>query len=484
MPTASVTSPMMPPSASTSRTRCPFAMPPTAGLHDICAIKSTLSVNRAVRRPMRAEAIAASHPAWPAPTTTTSYCSLKFTLLAIGSLALSRSGALAPEGSLYTILSRVAGWGACASRVLQKMRRMLDFIREFKFGRPQQFAALLLLGFIALALHSALKPHYYTTTSQARLVAGPLPPITSGVVISMLGTSFLTSLNALGIQDNATRVAYLYPFLNVAMVGFGLSLAGALWWVTRRLYNDSGGYVALALFCFSLPMVFYSSRVSPDIIAGWGLYGLIYTAIGVAHTLYAPPRKWRPRILLLGTALGVTAGAYFAAAMVGLVLAGGFMLYLAPGRRKQSIGIVAISCVIALLWLFVFYGFDLHALLQALGAREAWAIGLRHMGPVVPGVQRRLMQLLFAIALITYIAWKRTRYFGNTAPLISCFVLHLIGHDGAQAAIWALPFVFTFIGGIFADLLETRRRRLVSWALLGSGAVYAALAVTAVFTLG
>ncbi len=80
MPTASVTSPMMPPSASTSRTRWPLAMPPTAGLHDICAIKSRLSVNRAVFSPRRAAAMAASHPACPAPTTTTSYCSLNPTL--------------------------------------------------------------------------------------------------------------------------------------------------------------------------------------------------------------------------------------------------------------------------------------------------------------------------------------------------------------------------------------------------------------------
>ena len=72
MPTASVTSPMMPPSASTSRTRCPLAMPPMAGLHDICAMRSTFSVKSAVFRPMRAAAIAASQPAWPAPTTTTS----------------------------------------------------------------------------------------------------------------------------------------------------------------------------------------------------------------------------------------------------------------------------------------------------------------------------------------------------------------------------------------------------------------------------
>src|SRR5207253_216218 len=116
-------------------------------------------------------------------------------------------------------------------------------------------------------------------------------------------------------------------------LAFGLSLAGALWWVTRRLYNDLGGYVALVLFCFSLPVIRFSAVINADIVAAWGLYGVIYTAIGVAHTLYAPPRKWRPRIVLLGVALGVTAGAYFAAALIGLIFAIGFMLYLAPGRR-------------------------------------------------------------------------------------------------------------------------------------------------------
>jgi hypothetical protein len=77
IPTASVISPMMPPRASTSRTRCPLAMPPMAGLHDICAIRSTFSVKGRFCRPMRAAAMAASHPAWPAPTTTTSNCSVK-----------------------------------------------------------------------------------------------------------------------------------------------------------------------------------------------------------------------------------------------------------------------------------------------------------------------------------------------------------------------------------------------------------------------
>src|SRR5579863_4685320 len=77
MPTASATSPIMPPSASTSRTRWPLATPPTAGLQLIWAMRSRFMVISAVLRPMRAAAIAASQPACPAPTTTTSYCSVK-----------------------------------------------------------------------------------------------------------------------------------------------------------------------------------------------------------------------------------------------------------------------------------------------------------------------------------------------------------------------------------------------------------------------
>ena len=76
MPTESATSPMMPPRASISRTRWPLAMPPMAGLQDIWAMRSRFRVKSAVRRPIRAEATAASQPACPAPTMTTSYCSV------------------------------------------------------------------------------------------------------------------------------------------------------------------------------------------------------------------------------------------------------------------------------------------------------------------------------------------------------------------------------------------------------------------------
>ena len=60
---------------------------------------------------------------------------------------------------------------------------------------------------------------------------------------------------------------------------FGLWLGGALWWVSRRLYNNAGGYVALGLYCSSPFIVQASSTVNADILAAWGLFGIVYTAI-------------------------------------------------------------------------------------------------------------------------------------------------------------------------------------------------------------
>src|SRR6266576_2616431 len=72
MPVASIARPINPPSASISRTRCPFAVPPIAGLHGMCATVSFVSVHSPTLTPSRAAAYAASHPACPAPITITS----------------------------------------------------------------------------------------------------------------------------------------------------------------------------------------------------------------------------------------------------------------------------------------------------------------------------------------------------------------------------------------------------------------------------
>ena len=55
--------PISPPSASISKTRCPFPDPPTEGLHGIFATASRERVKRAHFIPVRAAARAASHPA-------------------------------------------------------------------------------------------------------------------------------------------------------------------------------------------------------------------------------------------------------------------------------------------------------------------------------------------------------------------------------------------------------------------------------------
>ena len=65
--------PDMPPNASISLTIWPLATPPMAGLQLILAMVSRFIVISKTLQPMVAAEWAASQPAWPAPTTMTSY---------------------------------------------------------------------------------------------------------------------------------------------------------------------------------------------------------------------------------------------------------------------------------------------------------------------------------------------------------------------------------------------------------------------------
>jgi hypothetical protein len=77
---------------------------------------------------------------------------------------------------------------------------------------------------------------------------------------------------------------------------------------------------------------------------------------------------------------------------------------------------------------------------------------------------------------------RRSRYFGNTAPLLVLLALApLITTQTVSAPwLWALPFFFTFIGGVFADALETRARRLF---LVLTGAILVAQATSCLLAL-
>jgi uncharacterized membrane protein YfhO len=67
-----------------------------------------------------------------------------------------------------------------------------------------------------------------------------------------------------------------------------------------------------------------------------------------------------------------------------------------------------------------------------------------------------------AAAALLYLGVSRSRYFGNTAPLICFVVLVLLVTKGVPASpwLWALPFLLTFIGGVFADAFESNQRKL------------------------
>src|SRR5260370_27829488 len=94
---------------------------------------------------------------------------------------------------------------------------------------------------------------------------------------------------------------------------FGAILGASLWYVARRLYGNAGGYIALALYCFSPAMIVNvaGARSLGEMGAVWGAFGTVFTAIAVAHTLYAPREgvlwNWR-RILLLGLSVALVAG--------------------------------------------------------------------------------------------------------------------------------------------------------------------------------
>jgi hypothetical protein len=280
-------------------------------------------------------------------------------------------------------------------------------------------------------------------------------------------------------RHQLSSVTYL---MHVPFALFAVWLGAGLWWVARRLFGNEGGFLALGLYCFCPAVVRLAVTPNNDILAMWGLYGLVYTAIGVAHAMQGPRKKWRPRIVLLTLALGLTAAAHLFAAIVGFLAALFFMLYVAEYRRSYVMQVLVFSAIGALAILFAFYGFHVAAFSYVFtgGAARFWFSldALRNFATIANA------PILNAavVALVLYFAMRRSRYFGNTAPLLMVLALATLFTTQTVTApwLWALPFLFTFIGGVFADALETRYRKLF---LLLTGAVLFAQAMECFITL-
>ena len=261
-------------------------------------------------------------------------------------------------------------------------------------------------------------------------------------------------------RHQLTNVKYL---MHLPFIFFAIWLGGGVWWVARRLFGNEGGFLALALYVFCPAIVHAAVVPNNDMLATWGLYGVVYTAIGVAHAMQGPRRKWRPRIVLLTIALGLTAAAHLLAAIVGFFAALGFMMYLAERRRSYVMQILIYAALGALFLLFASYSFRLQPFSYVFtgGAARCWFSfdGLRafFLNPV-----NAPLGLGAGIAGVLWLASRRSRYFGNTTPLLmtlligTLFTTQIVTHPW----LWALPFLFTFIGGVFADVLESRYRKL------------------------
>ncbi len=362
---------------------------------------------------------------------------------------------------------------------------MLQPFKEFRVGRPQVLAGLMLLAFLAQCLWTA-NSRKVSDLEYQYMLGGLSSPGAAKVEVASPFTSLMAALPLKTINllrkfgPASWSAALAMPrlwFLRLPFVIFGVWLGGALWWVARRLFDDEGGYVALALYCTSPAMIKISSNIGPEIILAWSILGLTYTAIGVAHTLYAPPRKWAPRIVILGLSIGFAlATAWWSFTLV--LLAFAYMLYLSPGCRKKAL-IVLLSAsalgygvLLAIAWIAGSKGMSLTTLL----AEKPGPHVLRNLAfPLSAQTDGYVLVFLFIVALTTYGSWARARYFGNTAPLLSALACVLLFALAPAVHIWdatlGLTFIFIFIGGLAADLLETGYRSYVTGILLAGFAL-------------
>jgi hypothetical protein len=405
---------------------------------------------------------------------------------------------------------------------------MSGFFTRERFGKPQFIAALFLLLFLAQSLWLAST----IVGNSARADAGELFSIKEGLRQwrggGIAGTPYDPGLelvrrsnpdyatNAHGYDRYHSPLYYLvssapllvWPYelsldserywgwlARVPYLTFGVLLGGSLWYVSRRLYGNAGGYMALALYCFS-PGIIRNVALwytEPEIGAACGAFGGIFTGIAVAHTLYAPREVilWnRRRIVLLALALALAVGSQFSL-LVTVPLALAFMVYLAPTRKLAALAIWAAACAITFFLLLAAYSFSAPVFWQSM--RHACLLGVGWKAFILArayvGVATQLGQISPAlvvavpVSLLTYLLWPRVRYFGNTAPLLVAALFSLLAvatPPNPAFQLSAVPFLFVLVAGVFTDLIESGPRNLVLacvCALLAANAIWTLLAL-------
>lgn len=322
--------------------------------------------------------------------------------------------------------------------------------------------------------------------------ASPLVPL-----LSVAGIAFHLPQNPL-LLDFVWLDQHRW-FIRMPFLLAGVCLGISLWYVARRLYGTAAGHIVLALFAFSPGMIASASMAGPQILAAWGSFGLIFTAIATAHTLYAPREailwNWK-RITLLGISIAISAGAQWPLGWL-LLPAAAFMLWAVPHRRGAAMAILAAAVAVAAVLLELMYLSPV-ALAHGL-ANAGWLRFAAHLpAPLLLG---RMLgsfyfdsvpaaTLLVALALAGWCSSRRMRFFGNTAPLI-VFALLLVmavvlpGNNASATLVATLPFLLLFIAGIWADLIESRLQApaiVVMFAVAAAQAAYSIAALARMYS--
>lgn len=378
------------------------------------------------------------------------------------------------------------------------MTHRFGILRRFRFNLPQRIAAGLLAAFLLqglwVASHQTLTGRdyqyarcgretwetpsplagYYTTCGNIRdgILAYRLAglPLTLDLLAERGLDAFRKPENRVvqvpghvSLWELRHQMTHVLLLLRLPFLLAGCALGGCLWWVTRRLYGNLGGYTALLLYCFSPAVLRACLSPNTEVLASLGIYGGVYTCIGVAHAMQGPRRKWRTRIILLTVIFGIAAAAHIAAlpvaALLGLVL----MMWVAEGHRSQTLPLVLLASAGALVLLFACYGFspDAFSYVFRSSAGFLW-FSLHPARRFFSTLGNAGVTVAAGAAAILYLGIRKSHYFGNTAPLFCAVVLFLLVMTGAPGSpwIWAQPFLLTFVAGVFADAFESPRGRL------------------------
>jgi hypothetical protein len=360
-------------------------------------------------------------------------------------------------------------------------------LRKFRFDRPQQIAGMLLLILLAQCLWVIArktlsesdyqyarcgremweKPSQLTGyfTSCGNIHDGTLAYRAAGLPLTM-ERIFAGQASTTSTWEMRHELSHISMLLRLPFTFAALALGACLWWVTRRLYGNTGGYIALALYCFAPPVIESATNPNNEILAALGLFAAVYTAIGVSHAMQGPRKKWRPRIVLLTVVLGFTAAAHVSAFVLALLLTVCFMAYLAEGKRAYLPTLLIVWVLGAMLILFASYAFRPDAFSYVFRSEAAkLAFSLEPARTFFATLTNAGLTIAAAGALGLYLTMPRSRYFGNTAPLIVAVLLLVLTTPSVASEpwLWAVPFLLAFVGGVFADVLETRYRRWFLW---------------------